>query len=671
MLRGKNLSKIRQFILLALFSVSAAYGAGEVDLSFNAAAYGLTNGTVHIIKKQPDGKLLIGGNFTDVNGVAAGGLARLNADGSVDTTFNPPDFGNGAGLGGTVYALGIQSDGKIIVGGDFNGIDNVFNQGLKRLLPNGALDTSFQSLPPPNHFPFTRAVNDLEVLANDKIVVGGNYEVQGGELGLFQLNADGTLDNGFTTSPGSVKEVEIQPDGKILAGFNSLSRYNSNGTVDGTFTQVNANNSIEVIRVRNDGNIFIGGAFSLVNGFQQGGISKINSDGSIDLTFNQNNPGANGVIFDIVIKTDNKFLICGSFTSYNTTQRRKLTQLNSDGTLDVSFLDNPTLNAFAATDIEILSDGKLLVGFSPSATVSSLIRFNADGSIDNTLNEVVSRGGRVRRITQQPDGKALIVGQFKYANGVVRNGMARLNTDGSLDTSFVPYFSTIQNLTAVALQPDGKILVGGFNGEVLRRLNSDGSLDTSFMTILGVATNIYDVAVLPNGQILAVGDIFTGTTRRIARFNANGALDTTFAPTQPNMTVYKLMVQPDGKILIGGAFTQIGATLRGRIARLNTDGSLDNTFNPPGGANHEVYNLDLQTDGKVVLAGLFTGLNGNNNYQRIGRLNSDGSLDNSFVQSAAINSPIVGLKVQPDGKILVGGNIQFYWRNEQIRNCQV
>jgi uncharacterized delta-60 repeat protein len=130
-------------------------------------------------------------------------------------------------------------------------------------------------------------------------------------------------------------------------------------------------------------------------------------------------------------------------------------------------------------------------------------------------------------------------------------------------------------------------------------------------------------------------------------------VDATFATAQPNGTVPKFLLQPDGKILIIGHFSQVGTTTRNGIARLNSNGSLDTTFNLPAGANGEIIDFDLQSDGKVVIGGMFTNVGGNPNQIRLGRLNPNGSVDSTFSQM--INGTVNAVKVQPDDKILVGG----------------
>ena len=262
----------------------------------------------------------------------------------------------------------------------------------------------------------------------------------------------------------------------------------------------------------------------------------------------------------------------------------------------------------------------------------------------------------VHALAVQPDGKIVVGGDFTMLGGggtgtTARSRIARLNPDGSLDPAFNP--GADASVLALAIQSDGKILVGGNfttlggggTGTTARhrigRLLPDGSLDATFNP--GANNTVWTLAIQPDGKIL-VGGFFTmlggggtGTTtrNRIGRLNADGSLDTTFNPGASNL-VYAAMLQPDGKILVGGEFTTLGGggtgtTVRNRIGRLNADGSLDADFNP--GANNVVYTLAVQPDGKILVGGEFTGLGGGTGTtarNRIGRLHSDGSLDATF-----------------------------------------
>ena len=256
----------------------------------------------------------------------------------------------------------------------------------------------------------------------------------------------------------------------------------------------------------------------------------------------------------------------------------------------------------------------------------------------------------------QPDGKILVGGFFSTLGGVSHEDIARLNADGTVDSGFgVSANSTVQ---ALALQPDGRILVSGtfftLNSQTRQcvgRFNANGSLDTSFS--ISASNTVYSLLVQSDGKIL-VGGNFKGIDNvpynYLARVNPDGSLDTSFNPA-PSSAVNSLALQSDGrKFWWGGAFSSVGAKSCNHIGRLNPDGSLDSSFNP--GASSSVKCVVVQPDGKILLAGDFTTLAGQAcNF--IGRLNPDGSLDANFNSGA--NASINSLALQADGKIVVGG----------------
>ncbi len=209
--------------------------------------------------------------------------------------------------------------------------------------------------------------------------------------------------------------------------------------------------------------------------------------------------------------------------------------------------------------------------------------FASDGSLDTSFNPGSVANSGVLSIASQPDGKILIGGWLTQYNGTTRNDIARLNSDGSLDTSFNPGSGVHGSISSIALQPDGKILIGGeftqYNGTTrnnIARLNPDGSLDTSFNPGGGANGEVYSIALQPDGKILIGGWFFeyNGTSRNnIARLNPDGSLDTSFNPgSGTNISINSIALQPDGKILIGGGFTQYNGTPRNGIARLNSSG---------------------------------------------------------------------------------------------------
>ena len=180
---------------------------------------------------------------------------------------------------------------------------------------------------------------------------------------------------------------------------------------------------------------------------------------------------------------------------------------------------------------------------------------------------------------------------------------------------------------------------------------ASGTLDNSFDPNANGTVNVF--LLQPDGKIV-VGGSFTsvgGAARnRIARITAGGTADSGFNPNVGG-TVNTLVQQTDGKIVVGGSFTSVGGTVRNQIARLSADGTLDSSFDP--NASSMISALVQQTDGKIVVGGVFTSVGGATR-NRIARLNASGTADSSFDPNA--NSAVSALLLQPDGKIVIGGS---------------
>jgi fibronectin-binding autotransporter adhesin len=288
------------------------------------------------------------------------------------------------------------------------------------------------------------------------------------------------------------------------------------------------------------------------------------------------------------------------------------------------------------------------------------------GNLDSLNSAVV--GINVQDIATQADGKIIIAGTFTSVGGTARNNIARLNADGTLDTGFNP--NTNGAVRTVVVQADGKILLGGEfstlqpNGapsattrRSIARVNADGTLDTGFNPDAGGI--VFSIALQADGKIL-LGGAFTQVNSiarsRIARLNADGTLDSNFQHS-PNGNVLCVAVQADGKILFGGQFSHVqlntppsSFTARGRVVRFNADGTLDTGFNPD--VNHLVNSMAVQADGKIVLGGIFSAVNSTTR-NRAARLNADGSLDTAFDPNTG--NEVIRVVVQSDGKILLGG----------------
>ena len=699
-------------ILLQLdkLCIRAHAAAGDVDLSFDPGSG--VNGFVWAVVAQPDGKVIIGGNFTTVKGLARTNLARLNADGSGDPTFDA------GATNRNIRCLDLQPDGKLLVGGDIPsvlcdewGCYDSYSAGVSRLNANGSWDNTF--------IPATgldRMVDSIAVQSDGKVLVGGAFATINGtnRNGIARLNANGSLDNTFdpgsgaTGYPGGVNSIVVQPDGKILIGGGftlvngiartHIARLNANGSLDNTFNPDSpVGYGVKSVALQPDGKILLGSEFLTVNETNGSGIVRLNANGSRDTGFNPGK-GANGqspgiyTVRSIVLQPDGKVLMGGIFGTVDGTNRPGIARLNANGSLDLSFNPGTGVGGGYGANVALLSDGKVVLA------ANRVVRLNTDGSVDAGFDPG-SSWYPLQSLALQPDGKLLLSqwgGVGAFVNGTNGYGSIRLNPDGSRDSAFVPTnifnpvigdlgFSFDQmGITALAAQPDGKVLVAAlyytyFNCDEsgcstlysysITRHHADGSRDASFEPAVRnspvweiEAVNAFGVQ--PDGKVVVGGNFFSikGAPRTgLARLNPNGSLDTNFTSQVPlYSTVSSIVAQTNGKVMIAGGFASVNSVSRNRIARLNADGTLDSGFNPGTGITNsygppEIRSLVVQSDGKAIIGGEFTAVNGMSR-NGIARLDLDGSLDVSFNPGTGVNGRVFDVALQADGKVVFAGD---------------
>jgi uncharacterized delta-60 repeat protein len=333
-------------------------------------------------------------------------------------------------------------------------------------------------------------------------------------------------------------------------------------------------------------------------------------------------------VVSIALQSDGKILTGGAFTTFNGTGVSRIARLNADGTLDASFNQGTGFDNNVRT-IVIQNDGKILTGgifLNYSGTARNrIVRLNADGSLDTSFDPGTGFNGEVISIALQSDGKILVVGNFTNYNGITSNRIARLNLNGTLDASFNTGSGFNDEAESLALQSDGKILVAGsftsYNGVTknrIVRLNTDGTTDLSFSIGTGFDFIVKSIGLQSDGKIVAVGLFqgFNGTlSRTIARLNSDGTLDLSFDLQEGagfiSPSPYSLVIQSDDKIVVVGDFTGYNIHTRKYIARLNADGTMDASFNPPGtGVSYPIISLAIQADGNFLIGGTFTNING-------------------------------------------------------------
>lgn len=590
-------------------------GKPDIDF-FQASAF---NNLINALAVQPDGKILIAGNFTDLGGVLRRHLARLLPNGDLDLTFSDP------AVDSAISALALQADGKFLIGGQFGGVTGQSRPRLARFLANGALDTNFNA-----GFPFPRATA-LAAQPDGKIVVGWRVEGFNSYPLLNRFNADGTLDPNFRpliiTPDGGVMPlpitayaVVVQRDGKVILGSElGILRFLPNGVSDPSFIRPRVDTPgmpfvVRAVALQNDGKILIGGYFFNLNGLPRFGLARLNPDGTVDPDFNIAG-GPNNSIYSLAVENDGRVLIGGNFATVAGVGRSGIARLNADGSLD------PT--------------------FDPGTGVQGLTR---------TVNAIAFNS----------DFQPLIAGHFSTVNGAHRRSIAQLYTDPPAPP-------------AITSQPIGASVGVGqdifFSVAVTCppapayqwRVNGV-KIPNAMQPVLALAnirlTNAGNYTVVVTNSLGSVTSVVATLTVSNAPVHS-GSLDVDWAGAGVNDTVYAILSEPDGRTIIGGAFTSVLGVPRRGMARFNTDGSLDLSFNPgtnfPGAI--AVYAVARQSTGKILVGGgsLVFGTFG---YGFLRRFHTNGAPDNSWAYIDFVTSTVVyTLAIGGDDRVYYGGNV--------------
>ncbi len=684
-------------------------GDGKVSTQINAG----TPEYAYASLIQADGKIVVGGTS---NGHFA--LVRYDVNGNIDTTFGS----NGVTLtaldsiyGNVITALAVQSDGKIVAGGEYVGDNSNYQFGLARYSADGVLDTTFgvngkvvanynlvENLGyggiPTGTFSSGSPTGDqdwmgyggsyfsgLAIQADDKIVAVGSINNE--DFTVVRYDADGALDTNFgddgiltaDVNDGSydgARVVKVLADGKILVAGNSndgtqngigLARFNP-----GDFSKnVSATNVAPYVSISGASSVKEGSTYTLNLIAEDPGTNAVNY-----WTVNWGDGAASEQISGAATTATHVYANKGSYAI-------TATATDEDGTyavgglcsLDVVYNGGAAVSADACTSMAVQADGKsVVIGFENGNFV--LVRYNANGSLDATFGAngkvTTNFGGedRAYSVAIQADGKIVVAGT---CDGDF--ALARYNANGSLDATFsgdgkvTTDFGGYDVGYSISIQADGKIVVvGTCNGEgaigfysfstsgfILARYNADGSLDTTFSgdgkvsTQINAGTPEYAYASL----IQADGKIVVGGTSNghfaLVRYDVNGNIDTTFGSNGVTLTaldsiygnvITALAVQSDGKIVAGGEYVGDNSNYQFGLARYSADGVLDTTF----GVNGKVvanYNLVENLGYGGIPTGTF----------------SSGSPTGDQDWMGYGGSYFSGLAIQADDKIVAVGSI--------------
>jgi uncharacterized delta-60 repeat protein len=614
---------------------------------------------------QPDGKIVVGGNAT--NNSLDFTLARFNSNGSLDKSFSADgkqssDFYSDEDK---MIDLALGKDGKIVAVGIAKSGSN-YHLALATYLPNGEPDISFsEDGKQTTDFSGWLSPAALAIKDDGRIVVTGSAMTGNvSSIALVSYLTDGSLDNSFLNGgKGSIEvgptsagnDIALQMDGKMLVtGF----------TYD--LTPGPSHQDLAIVRMQSDGSL----------------DSSFSGDGKETTDYFSNAEMGLALAID---NNTGKIYVAGT-TSGRLLQNILLARFNPDGALD-RFLTGASNFQFIPTSVAVQPDGRILL----SGDVDSfndpdywILRYNEDGSLDNNFDV----DGKLsdykpdaytafKASAVQLDGKVIAVGLTRNPD---QFAVARYNPDGSLDNTFSSdgkyTVGTNARAFAIAIQPDGKIIIGGSEAGVsdrdfaLVRLNADGSPDNAFnngnllLTDNGSNDEISKIAIQPDGKIVVVG----GSPVVIARYLPTGQPDDSFSgdgkltldfPSMGFATA--LLILPDDKILVAG-YSLNAREYLSTLARILPDGQPDLTFSEDGYVVTPdiVMAAALQGDGKLIIGGLKKATEGTD--FAISRHNGDGSPDVSFSTGGSLSFDLAGFNeifnavaVQKDGRILAGG----------------
>lgn len=715
---------------------------------------GVTNSSTFSV--QPSGKILIlgqGGSsslyWLNVNGTAyPGGVLRLNSDYSIDQ-----DFMSNVGAGFNGYAIHnhTNSSNKTVIAGNFSSFNNITVPSLVVLNSDGSLDTTFNTNANAALASYLPNFYIQSVTINNSGEVFIAYFNANTEARVLKLNSNGTFSavsqaflyiynnsysyqncyydyyynyicntvtvNEFYKQSFNIQLVQKSNGGVyVFGGFNSYSQnwngintapsggyrpigvvaFTSSLSIDSTYSLNQQSGSdyntffeTQNIVLDSSDTMFMVGRGHFGGTYYDRMMFKIFSNGSMDTSYVNNSPNISPS-GRLALDSSGRAVVITNTALIDGSRAVGIWRINTNGTLDSSINANvgdgftaDGYGGYSPARIQITSDQSILV-YMPNAfayknnVIANIVKLNSDFTYDtNWAYNANGIAGRIDAIAYDTNGKILIGGNFTSIFGTTKNRIARLNSDGSIDSTFLgtgfgvpvtggPY------ITKLAVQPDGKILVsGGFQtysgtaAKGITRLNSDGTLDTTFnnnvMASGGVLANrvVSDFTLDPDGKItfvfLTTGSTFQGTGGGGFRLNSNGTRDTSFIIPQFNNGIRSIDRQSTGKYILGGDFTN-------RVARVTSTGSVD-TFGSSqgGGANSRIHRVKVMPNDKVLIGGDLTAYNGTST-RPITLLNSDGSLDTSF-NSSIMGYPFYGtctsIQVTSRGTIVAFGTLTY------------
>jgi uncharacterized delta-60 repeat protein len=536
----------------------------SLPLADEQSSYPAPYGSVSAVATDSSGRIIVGGQFTAINGVARVGITRLfpGTLGPVNCQLTASTAG--ASENSRTVSLVVQrtgdTGGEVAVdystadGSAIGGIDYLSQQGTLRFVPLQTVKTITVPI-------FDNALPNLD---------------KSFQLRLSNPSGGATVDAGPSVVTVSIADDE-RP-GSVDASFDAGLATGEMGEPVSVATYAPRGPLLQP-----DGKAIISLGFDSVPGSAREGnfgFVRLNSDGSLDPSFalpavEWEDCSHCGEVTSLFVQPDGKLLMGGQFTTAAGVPRTNLVRLNMDGTVDATFADSPELSPYPFP-LGVGKDGTIIFGG------KNVIALHSDGSLAYDAKLVIpgawDSSTWIRTALLEPDGGLLISGGYTNIGGVPKQGPARLKADGSLDPTF-----QAARCSFAAIQPDGKIIATYYYNEdtgqelPLVRLNPDGSLDNSFNTDLPELIYVRAVALQSDGKVLVSATDGWPTNNFLVRLNPNGSHDATFVANVSGRRegVTKIIVAANGQILLAGDFTTVNGLPRLGVAQLNSG------FNPP------------------------------------------------------------------------------------------
>ena len=608
-------------------------------------------GSVSAIARQADGKIIVGGSFNYVNGVLRNNIARLNADGSLDASWNPD-------ADRAVSALAIDGDGNVYVGGSFSTIGGLTRYALAKL--DGASGAAAGSWNP-----FVGGQVHALALDNASLFAGGMF--------ISSDSQDNTISNliKVDVASGQVSPWNPQVDGSVYAlaldGTTNL-------VVGGDFSHMGPTarkhlakvsvttasamawspdpdgNSVRALAWDGSGNLFVGGDFTHINGQARDYLAQADSAGVITAW----NAQADASVAALLPDGLGNLYVGGFFTHIGGQARKHLAKLDASASALPWAADaDGGVEALALDGSSNLYVGGMFQTMSGLARLG-VARLDSSGSAGGLVVHAGTTGA-VNAMARQADGKVVVGGYFSMAGNTTRNNVLRLNADGTLDTGWDPNADGM--VLALTVDSSAHVYAGGYFSSIggqarsyLAQLNTTSGAATTWVANADdvVTALAADAAghVYAGGQFCDVG----GQSRcYVAQLDAITGAATSW-DALANGPVNAFVFDAAGKLFVGGEFTQIGGQPRNYIAQLSVASPLASSW--VADADASVYALTFDTAGLLTVGGRFSSIGGQTR-NNIAKLSPSTAAVTGW--NANANGAVYALAAESSGTVYAGG----------------